>query len=97
MTEKQHPLILVFYLDRELMQNPEIVKQFADSINNIIGYKKMNAVAFFLPTDGEERLECINPIVVPKVEMDKIGKMVKDINKHFNIGDNLEDNKSTEE
>ena len=98
MAEKQHPLILVFYLDRELMKNAQIVKPFVDSVNQIIDYKKMNAVAFFLPTDGEERLECINPVVVPKIEMDKIGKMVEDINKHFNIGeDNLEDEKLTEE
>lgn len=88
---KQHPLVLVFYLDREMMQNPEILKPFAESINHMINYKNMNAIALFMPTDGEERVECLNPVVIPKVEMDKITKMIEDISKQFGVGEDIAD------
>jgi hypothetical protein len=92
MAEKQHPLVLVFYLDRELMSNSKIINPFVESVNHIIEIKEMNAVAFFLPTDGEERLECLNPVVVPKIEMEKVSKIIQDLNKHFNVGeDNLKE------
>lgn len=97
---KQHPLVLVFYLDRDMMRNPEILKPFAESINHMINYKKMNAIALFMPTDGEERIECLNPVVVPKLEMDKIMKMIEDISKQFGVGDtidNLPENPKTDE
>lgn len=87
---KQHPLVLVFYLDREMMQNPEIINPFAQSINHMINYKNMNAIALFMPTDGEERVECLNPVVVPKLEMDKITKMIEEISKQFGIGDEID-------
>ena len=82
---KQHPLVIVFYLDREMMKQKEILQPFASSINHMINQKKLNAIAFFLPTDGEERVECINPVVVPKVEMDKIEKILADIQTQFSI------------
>jgi len=85
--DKQYPLILVFYLDRELMKNPDIIKPFADSVNDAIGRRRANAMAFFLPTDGEERVECINPIMVKDADMGEINKMVEDIKKSFSIGD----------
>lgn len=87
---KQHPLVLVFYLDREMMQNPEILRPFAESINHMINYKNMNAIALFMPTDGEERVECLNPVVVPKVEMDKIAKMIDEISKQFGVGNDID-------
>lgn len=82
---KQHPLVIVFYLDREMMKQREILQPFASSINQMINQKKLNAIAFFLPTDGEERVECINPVVVPKVEMDKIQKILDNIQNQFAV------------
>lgn len=84
--DKQFPLILVFYLDRELMQNRDIIQPFADSVNEAIAKRRANAMAFFLPTDGEERVECINPIMVKEAEMSEINKMVEDIKKAFSVG-----------
>lgn len=88
--EKQYPLILVFYLDREMMKQKEILQPFASSVNNLINIKKLNAMAFFLPTDGEERVECINPVTVPKDDMEKINKMVEDIRTQFSIGEKFD-------
>lgn len=87
---KQHPLVIVFYLDREMMKQREILQPFASSINQMINQKKLNAIAFFLPTDGEERVECINPVVTPKVEMDKIEQIILDIKKQFSVGEKFE-------
>lgn len=83
---KQHPLIIVFYLDREMMANQQIINTFVESINHMISVKKLNALAFFLPTEGEERVECINPVIASKDEMDKIGKIIDDIKSTFDIG-----------
>ena len=60
MADKQHPLVLVFYLDIELLSNREIAQPFVDMVNDVIAQKDANAVAFFLPTRGEERVECIS-------------------------------------
>lgn len=88
--DKTYPLVIVFYLDREMMQRQEIIQPFADSINNMINVKNFNAMALFLPTDGEERVECINPIITPKEEMDKIEKLIEEIKSSFNINEKLE-------
>jgi hypothetical protein len=85
-----YPLVLVFYLDREMMSNNEIIGAFAESINHMINYKQMNAIALFMPTDGEERVECINPVVVPKADMDRISKIIDEISKTFSIGEKLD-------
>ena len=87
--EKQYPLIIVFYLDAELMANPQIIKPFADSVNDALSIRKANAMAFFIPTKGEERVECINPIMVKDADMEEINKMVEDIKASFSVGVDL--------
>jgi hypothetical protein len=84
--EKQYPLIIVFYLDAELMANPQIIKPFADSVNDALAKRKANAMAFFIPTKGEERVECINPVMVKEADMAEINKMVEDIKASFSVG-----------
>jgi hypothetical protein len=84
--ENNYPLVLVFYLDAELMKNPQIIKPFAESIDKMLAFKKANALAFFLPTNGEERVECINPVTVKEEDMEKINKLIQDIKQNFSIG-----------
>jgi len=84
-----NPLILVFYIDRQTIMNRELIKIFTESVNDMIVDRNINAVAFFLPTDTEERIECINPIVVPKDEMNRINKIVTDISNEFSVGGKL--------
>ena len=88
--EKQYPLIIVFYLHTELMKNPEIIQPFVESINQILAIKEANALALFVPTDGEERVECINPIMVQEADMEKINKIVEDIKKNFAINADID-------
>ena len=80
-----HPLILVFYLDRELITNKEIIGPFVESVNRMLYEKQSNVLAFFLPTDGEERIECINPVTTPESDMDRINKIIEDIKTNFSI------------
>ena len=84
--DKQYPLIIVFYLDAELMANPQIIKPFADSVKDVLDKRQANAMAFFIPTKGEERVECINPIMIKEADMEEINKMVEDIKASFSIG-----------
>ena len=62
MTDKKTPLVLVFYLDRELLKNEQIATEFTNSVDTMIKKRGYNVMAFFLPTDGEERIECLNPV-----------------------------------
>lgn len=81
--EKGYPLIIVFYLDGDMMRNPDIIGPFAESVNQMLAYKEANALAFFIPTQGEERVECINPIILKETDMERINKIVTDIQKNF--------------
>ena len=85
MGEKGYPLMLVFYMDRELLAS-EVMGQIAMSINDAIAEREANAMAFFVPTDGEERIECINPMQVEAADMEKVNKIVQDLVKNFDIG-----------
>ena len=86
MTEKPHPLVLVFYLDVELLSNREIAQPFIDMVNDTITVKDLNVLAFFLPTRGEEKIECINPVIISEPDMAKVTKMIEDIKEQFSIG-----------
>lgn len=82
--EHKTPVTLVFYLDRELMSNEEIFAPYTEYIRNVIGE---GMIALFIPTDREERVECINPILYEKPDMDKLNKMLEDIEKNFQLGE----------
>ena len=88
--EKNYPLIIVFYLDGEMMKEREIIGPFVEAVNNMLHQKEANALAFFLPTSGEERIECINPVLVNPTDMEKINKIVEDIKENFSVGVEME-------
>lgn len=79
-----YPMVLVFYLDVEMMKIKEIITPFVESVNNMLANK--NALAFFIPTKGEEHVECINPSIIAEADMEKINKMVEDIKETFAVG-----------
>jgi len=86
MSKKEIPLILVFYIDTEMMQNPRMIQPFVESVNHMIEKKNANIMAFFVPTKGEDRIECLNPTTLEKPELAKINQMVEDIKNSFSIG-----------
>ena len=60
-----------------------------------IEQKEANMMAFFLPTDGEERIEIVNPIQVESTEMERINNIVNDLVLNFGMN-SKEDDKSNE-
>ena len=83
--ETTNPLILVFYLEKEAMSNKQLITPFVESINQMICEKEANALAFFIPTNGNPRVECINPVQVAETDMAEINRLVEDIKKSFSI------------
>ena len=76
----------MFYLNRELLQQPEIAGPFAQMINEIIITRDANAVALFMPTDMEEKVECINPQILSPEQSSKVDSLIEKIEKDFQIG-----------
>lgn len=95
-TKKNYPLILVFYMDRALF-GTELMVQIVDSINTTLASKESNIMGFFVPTDGEERIECINPMLVHEPDMEKINNLVQDLAKNFDIGQGADKGKDDPE
>lgn len=81
--ENQYPLVIVFYLDAELMKTKEIIQPFAESVNQMLAHKKANALAFFIPTNGEERVECISHVTEPL--KNNVKQLISDIKENFKI------------
>ena len=88
---KNHPLIIVFYLDVDMMKIKDIIHPFVESVNQMLAQKDANALAFFMPTNGEERVECINPSIVNEADMDKINKIVEDLKSNFIVNIDVPD------
>ena len=85
---KNNPLILVFYIDANFMENKVETQQFIDSINLMIERKNANIMAFFIPTDKPSRIECINPVMLQQPEIEKINEMIAEIKGSFQIDGN---------
>lgn len=60
-TETKDGVILVFYIDRELYNNKEILSQYSQGVTKGLEQIGLKGMMFFLPTDGEEHIDCINP------------------------------------
>jgi len=91
---KEHPLVLVCYIDRFTMSDAEVMRQLSTAINDKIVEREANMMAFFLPTDGNERIECINPIIASEDQKEKIDNLIKDISNNFDVGQNNDDYES---
>ena len=89
--KKDYPLVLVFYIDRDTMKNEQITQAFADSVNELIKIKNFNALAFFIPTDEKERIDCLNPTIASPEQMERVDKLINDISNSFGIGEELND------
>jgi tetrahydromethanopterin S-methyltransferase subunit F len=85
---KNNPLIIVFYVEREYMRNTTMMTDYVEDINNKLVNK--NTIAFFLPTDGESRIECINPVIVKEADMEKINNIIEDIKTNFSVASEME-------
>jgi len=74
------PLFLVFYLSRDLFTNKQLVAAYGDNVKKYLDEKGDNVRLFFMPTDGEEKIVCINPLYIEtKDEYDKINTLIKEL------------------
>ena len=89
---KEHPLILVCYIDKYTFRESEIMAQMTESFNTVLADKEANAIAFFVPTDDNERIECINPTLTTDDQSNRINSMIDEISKSFDIGQGGDNN-----
>ncbi len=88
---KETPLILVFYIDREMISDMVLINPFIESVNKLIEDKEANILAFFVPCDYQnERIEVLNPVLLQEPELDKINALIEDIRDKFSIGASID-------
>ncbi len=81
------PLILVFYLDAGVFADQEMVKAYSENVKEYFDENGDNVRLFFMPTTGEERIECINPTyLTDKTEIDKLNTLTEEVEKLFQVG-----------
>lgn len=88
MNNLETPLILVFYIDATMMENRDVIQPFVESVNSMIERKNANVMAFFIPTKTEEKIQCINPVMLQQAEIEKINEMIAEIKGSFQIDGN---------
>ena len=81
------PLILVFYLQKELFTNREMIQTYGESVRQYLESKGDDVRLFFMPTDGNEEIKCINPVYIDDLtELDKLNDLIGDLENKFQIG-----------
>jgi hypothetical protein len=80
------PLILVFYLDRNLWTNHEMLASYGENVKRYLENNGDEVRIFFLPTDDKEEIKCINPVHIGDTDMEKIYQLIEDISEKFQIG-----------
>lgn len=81
------PLFLVFYLGSHLFNDKMLLSEYAKSIQSYLESRGDNVRMFFLPTDGEEKIECINPKYIQESkDLEILEKMIEDIKTKFDVG-----------
>ena len=73
-------MFLVFYLGRVLFTNKELVAAYGENVKKYLDEKGDNVRLFFMPTDSEEKIVCINPLYIDtKDEYNKIDSLIKEL------------------
>ena len=91
--DSDYPIVLVFYINRAMYAAPEIIRPYVEGIKSMFDDKGDNIIAFFLPTDDSERIECINPRFLDnEAEYKKITDFMEELQAKFDIGQGADDN-----
>lgn len=77
------PKIFIMYVRRDIPS--EIVGEMRNSLSKLFNDAHMNAISFILPTDETERIECINPQIVPPNEYYDIFDTLKYISEKLDL------------
>lgn len=84
MKETDYSLILVYYFKRELFEDSETIEHFSSMIDATLKVKQPNAIAYLLPTDDTERIECINPVQVSEADMVRVNEILDNLKEERN-------------
>jgi len=87
--KKEVPLVIVFYLDRDMMQNHEMVAAFGKNMEHIIEKKNFNAISIFMPTDTQERVEILNPQLMDETQKEKTDILIGQLTKEFSLNNQI--------
>tara|TARA_R110000796_G_scaffold252137_1_gene385307 strand:- start:9741 stop:10034 length:294 start_codon:yes stop_codon:yes gene_type:complete len=79
-------------MEREMMRDKKLMGQISEHFNRVLAEREANAMLFFLPTDGPERIECINPVIATSEQKEKIDTLITEISKNFDIGQGADKN-----
>jgi hypothetical protein len=91
MSTEKEPLILVFYIYRDVLANKDIRESYFESVKKHFEDIKLKATFFFLPTDTEERIDCINPrFIEDQDEITKLKNILEDVQKRFDVGTSVD-------
>lgn len=83
--QNEPPTVLVFYMDRETMAEVQIFNQIRLGVERYLESLDSEVVAFFLPTDDKEKIDCINPRLTNQEDMGRIQKIIGDLETKFII------------
>ena len=79
-------LLLVFYIFRDTLQQTRVREEYMSSIKKHFDSLGLKTAIFFLPTDTEERIECLNPkYIEDQNDILKLKQILTNAEKYFDI------------
>ena len=81
------PLILVFYLEKSLFSNTDMIRNYGENVKNYLENRGDDVRLFFMPTEGKEEIKCINPVYIDESEdIQKLNDLISDLENKFQVG-----------
>ena len=81
------PLILVFYLQKDLFTNREMIATYGENVKQYLENRGDDVRLFFLPTEEQEKIVCVNPVYIEdQNEFDKLNDLIEDLTNKFQVG-----------
>lgn len=82
------PLILVFYLQKDLFINRDMITTYGENVKQYLENRGDDVRLFFLPTEEQEKIVCINPVYIEEQnEFDKLNNLIEDLSTKFHVGE----------
>lgn len=81
------PLILVFYLEKSLFTNTDMIRSYGENVRQYLENRGDDVRLFFMPTDGREEIKCINPVYIDESDdIEKLNDLISDLENKFQVG-----------
>lgn len=81
------PLILVFYLQKDLFSNREMIATYGENVKQYLENRGDDVRLFFLPTEEQEKIVCVNPVYIEdQNEFNKLNDLIEDLTNKFQVG-----------